>query len=450
MDRNTFAIGWVMAGAIALSSVTSGQVVHDHGHDHDHDHGPATQPVHRTPRLTLPGKNAHGHDDHAGHGHDEHGHDDHGHHADEVRLTDEAIRRHGIRVERVEKQVLSATFIAPARVSFNAEAMAHVGSTLSGRVVELKAKLGDMVAKGDELLVIESADLAEAQSEYLLKRAEAEVVRLAVEPAKQAYERAKGLYDSSKGVALAEVQKREAEWRSAEATHASAVAAATAAENRLQIAGMSAGQIETLAKTGKINPRMPIVAPIAGQVVQREVTLGEGIGPEKDALMVLADLTTLWVLADVPEARLGGVTRGTRATVRTGTGGEAISGEVTYVAPSVNPETRSASVRIEVTGNGVLRPGMFARAEIRPRTGNGEAVLAVPEEAVQTVEGSPAVFVPVANEPNRFARRAVEIGRPVGGMVPVTKGLAEGEAVVVSGSFILKAELGKAGASHGH
>jgi cobalt-zinc-cadmium efflux system membrane fusion protein len=66
------------------------------------------------------------------------------------------------------------------------------------------------------------------------------------------------------------------------------------------------------------------------------------------------------------------------------------------------------------------------------------------------VEGSPAVFVPVANEPNRFARRAVEIGRPVGGMVPVTKGLAEGEAVVVSGSFILKAELGKAGASHGH
>jgi cobalt-zinc-cadmium efflux system membrane fusion protein len=80
----------------------------------------------------------------------------------------------------------------------------------------------------------------------------------------------------------------------------------------------------------------------------------------------------------------------------------------------------------------------------------GAAVLAVPDDAVQTVDGAPAVFVPVAGEENTFARRAVTLGQPVGGMVPVVSGLTEGEPVVVSGTFILKAELGKGEASHAH
>jgi len=80
----------------------------------------------------------------------------------------------------------------------------------------------------------------------------------------------------------------------------------------------------------------------------------------------------------------------------------------------------------------------------------GEAVLAVPDEAVQSVEGGPAVFVPVEGEPNTFAKRAVKVEPPVGGIVPITSGLKEGESVVVSGSFVLKAELGKGAAGHDH
>ena len=94
---------------------------------------------------------------------------------------------------------------------------------------------------------------------------------------------------------------------------------------------------------------------------------------------------------------------------------------------------------------------MFARADLTSGSTEGAAaVLAVPEGAVQTVEGKPSVFVPVEGEPNTFATRAVKVGRPVGGMVPVESGLAEGQQVVVSGTFILKAELGKAGAAHEH
>jgi cobalt-zinc-cadmium efflux system membrane fusion protein len=94
---------------------------------------------------------------------------------------------------------------------------------------------------------------------------------------------------------------------------------------------------------------------------------------------------------------------------------------------------------------------MFATAVITSaREAAGQAVLSVPDEAVQTVEGGPAVFVPVEGEPNTFARRAVGVGPAVGGVVPVTSGLTVGEPVVVGGSFILKAELGKGEAAHEH
>jgi cobalt-zinc-cadmium efflux system membrane fusion protein len=82
--------------------------------------------------------------------------------------------------------------------------------------------------------------------------------------------------------------------------------------------------------------------------------------------------------------------------------------------------------------------------------GGAEAILAVPDEAVQTVEGAPAVFVPVEGEENTFAKRPVTVGRPTAGMVRILSGLKEGEPVVVSGTFILKAELGKGEASHEH
>jgi len=96
---------------------------------------------------------------------------------------------------------------------------------------------------------------------------------------------------------------------------------------------------------------------------------------------------------------------------------------------------------------------MFAQVEIVATDPSGvepTPVIAVPEEAVQTVEGGPAVFIPVLGEENTFAKRSVTVGRPVGGLVPIYSGLVEGEQFVAAGSFILKAELGKAGAEHDH
>jgi cobalt-zinc-cadmium efflux system membrane fusion protein len=372
-------------------------------------------------------------------------------HADEVKLSAEAIQRHGVKIEPVAKHLLIPTLVAPARVSFNTEAMAHVGSPLRGRITELKVRLGDPVKKGDAMFVIESPELGEAQSDYLQRRAAAQAAGPAVDLAKSAYDRAKALYDKSQGIALTEVQKREAEFRAAQAALLVAQTAATAAENKLHMFGMDQHSVDALATSGEVAPHFAITAPIAGQVVEREVTLGELVSPEKEALLVLANLDTLWVLADVPEARLSNIAIGAKVRATIGTGeGATFNGTVAFISPAVDPSTRSAQVRIEVQdGHLALRPGMFARVEIECRTAGDEQaapVLAIPDEAVQTVEGGPAVFVPVPGETNTFVKRPIRVGKTVGGLVPVLYGLKEGESVVVAGSFIMKAELGKGSA----
>lgn len=389
-----------------------------------------------------------------GHDHGEGGGEEH---SDEVKLTGEAIERYGIKSEEAQRWVLKPTVLAPARVAFNTEAMAHVGSPLPGRAVEIKVRMGDTVTAGQDLVVIESPELGEAQADLLQKRTAVETAKPAVDLTKVAWERAKGLYEESQGLSLTEVQRREAEYKAAIASVKAAEGAATASENRLHLLGMKQEGIETLARTGEIAPRYTIKAAIDGVVVQREVTLGELVGPDRESLMVLADTRTLWVLADVPEAALTGMARGAKAWVTigltTGVDARKFEGSVAYIAPLVDPTTRTAQVRIEVPITELsLRPGMFAQAEIVASEAGAEPapVVAVPDAAIQTVEGGPAVFVPVANEPNTYAKRAVTVGKAVGGMVPVYSGLVEGERYVVAGTFILKAELGKGSAAHEH
>jgi len=106
-------------------------------------------------------------------------------HADEITLRAEAVRQNNITVAPVEPKMLVDSFVAPARVEFNREAMAHVGALVSGRVVELKARVGDSVKKDDALLVVESTELGKAQSEFLQRRTEADVAAAAVSPAKE-------------------------------------------------------------------------------------------------------------------------------------------------------------------------------------------------------------------------------------------------------------------------
>lgn len=391
-----------------------------------------------------------------GHGHapDEHAHGDE--HADGVRLTSDAIERYGVRVEGAQLWALRPTFVAPARVAFNADAMAHVGSPLAGRIAELNVKLGSAVKAGDPLALVLSPELGEAQSDFLIKRMTAENAQPTVDLAKAAWDRARDLYQTTEGsISLTEVQRREAEYKVAVAGVRGAQAAATAADNRLHLLGMTHDAVMALAASGEVDPRFVIVAPIPGQVVDREVTLGELVGPDRESLMIIADTSVLWVLADVPEARVREVAVGAHAWITIGGDSRTrFEGSVAFVSPMVDPATRTAQIRIEVADTSLgLKPGMFAQVEIvaaDPSGADPVPVVAVPEEAIQTVEGRSCVFVPAPDEENTFRPQEVGVGEPVGGLVAVHSGLVEGERFVSAGSFILKAELGKGSAGHGH
>jgi cobalt-zinc-cadmium efflux system membrane fusion protein len=394
-----------------------------------------------------------GHDDsgHGGHGgHGETGEEGEEGHADEAKLSPEAVQRAGIRVEKAAKVALAPTYRAPARVALDLDATAHVGVPVRGRVRELRVKRGEVVEKGAVLFVLDSPELGSAQNEFLEKRVAAETVGPAVEIAKSSYDRAKRLLDASGNMTLTEVQRREAEWKSAEAAAMTAHAAATTAENTLHLLGIDQAAVARLVATREIDTTVVITAPIAGTVLERDVTLGELVSADAESLIVLADTTVVWVFAHVPETRLSEARPG--ATVRLHVAalpGRVIEGRIAAIPPKMDEATRTAEVRIDVKDARSLRPGMYAQAEVvmgEP----GAPVLAISQEAVQNVEGGPAVFVPVPNEENTFTKRSVRVGAPVGGMLPVLEGLAEGELYVAAGSFVLKAELGKSGAAHEH
>ena len=453
--------------------------------------------------------------DHAAEGHSGKGE---GGHTDEVKISPEAMKLFGISLDKAVRRTLTETTVAPARVSYNAEAMAHVGSPVAGRAGELKVRLGDVVKKGDVLAVIESPDLGRAESELLQKRSLREAAESAVEVANLAFQRAEELRKTN-SASVTDFLSRQGDLKKAEGELKVASAEYLAAENHLHILGITQGQIERLLASGEVTSRFELKAPIAGTVVQREVTPGEVVGPDRESLMVIADMSTLWVLADVPERVAHRVMSGSKGRMTLGVAeGAVFEGTVSYVAPELNPRTRTAQVRLVIdaaeavsfrdtassaspadhaghahegeAANGgdqaghrhdsqaghahedgheheheepavapspmkagqLLRPGQFAQVELELSSIAGaatEQVIAVPEDAVQTVEGREAVFIP-ADEPNTFTPAPLTLGRRVGHYYPVLSGLKEGDSYVSKGSFLLKAEMGKEGAEHEH
>lgn len=368
-----------------------------------------------------------------------------------------AVKAFGVKLEAVAQRTLAPSFTAPARVAYNTERLAHIGSAVVGRIASLPVRQGDVVEERGTLLVVDSPELGEAQSEYLQKRTMARAAAPIVELAKSAAERAQKLYDESAGISLTEVQKRLADRQSAESTLLNARAATTGAANRLGLLGMTEAEIKALGDTGVITPQYTVRAPIAGRVIRRDVTLGELVGPDRDSLLVVADTSRLWVLVDVPEMRLRDVAVGSTARITVAAfPGESFEGVVSFISADLNEATRTAQVRVEVdNARGMLRPGLFAQAEIIAASNATEGdtskrALTVPESAIQVIEGKPVVFVPFTEKPNTFLKRPVTVGGAVGGMLPVLYGLREGEPIVVAASFILKAQLGKSSAKHEH
>ncbi|MFQ3167839.1 MAG: cobalt-zinc-cadmium efflux system membrane fusion protein [Limisphaerales bacterium] len=386
------------------------------------------------------------------HAHDDQGgHDDHEEpHEGEISLTAAAVEHHGIALGQAVLRELRETFSAPARLAYNEDALAHVGTLVSGRVSRLAKGVGDSVAVGDVLFVIDSAEHGAAQNDHLAKLAELAAATTAFQIAEHYFESGKEL-SAAEAVSRSDVQQREVALRAAEAQFKSAQAALASGRNRLQLFGMTQAGIAQLEETGAIRPQAEIRAPIGGTVVERGVTLGETVTPEQPRLFVVAGLGELWLFAEVPPARAASLKAGQPVTLIDPATGRSATAVLDYVSPIATPGARTIRARAVVNNrDGSWRPGMFVTAKLPTLAAAAVRSVAVPADAVQDIGGQPVVFVPVPGEVNTFEVRELAVGPEVDGWRPVKAGLVDGEALVVRGGFLLKAELGKAMAGHDH
>ncbi len=229
----------------------------------------------------------------------------------------------------------------------------------------------------------------------------------------------------------------------AAASHrASAAALVAAAKDKLQLLGLSADQVEEVARRGSVADRVTLAAPVTGVVIERMATQGMAVGVG-DRLYTVADLSHVWAQLEVHEREVAWVRPAQPVTLRVAAhAGEEWRGTVAFVYPVVEEATRTVRVRVHVPNpGGRLKPGMFVTGEVQPPAGHGEELVVPATAALLTGRRAVVyVLVPDAQEPT-FEAREVVLGPRVGEEVVVRQGLAAGELVVMRGNFKIDSEL---------
>ena len=347
-----------------------------------------------------------------------------------VALTDDQIAKAGIRTGTVGGGSLSRHLHVPGTVVPSANLTARIAVKTTGTVVELRKGLGDAVAKGEVVALLDSREIAETKGEYLAARVSAALQ-------KTLYERDKELWDKR--------ISSEQQYLRSQASYQDLKVKEDAARRKLTFLGLSQAEIEALPKQPEAQfERQEIRSPIAGKVVERRVDQGAAVGRDnlETELYSVVDLSKVRVDLAVSPGDMPLVREGQAVTVRAEATGEAARGRIVFIVPVLDQTTRAARVVAELANpDEAWRPGSFVTAEIV--ISDKPVRVLVPASAIQTLEGQPNAFVRVAEG---FEARPVKLGRSDDDDVEVTEGLEPGEVVVTTNSFTLKSELGKAAA----
>ena len=313
------------------------------------------------------------------------------------------------------------TLRVAGKIDFDEQRVARIGATVTGRVLDIDAVLGQAVSKGDTLASLNSRELSEQQLEYVKARARMELNR------RQA-ERAKALFDADV-IGAAELQRRESEFNIARAE-------TRAAEDQLRLLGVSSAVLNRLGSEGGVSPVTPVTASLAGVVVERKLSAGQVVQPA-DTLFVVADLSRVWAVAQVPEQQIGLVSVGQPVSIEVpALNNERLVGKLIFVGKTVNPETRTVLVRSELDNrDGRLKPAMLASMLILAKP---VPKLVVPASAVVRDGDGDYVFV---QETERIFRLIpVKLGPEIDGFRSVLAGLSDGSKVVAEGAYHLNNE----------
>ena len=375
-------------------------------------------------------------------------------HEEEVHLDPEVAAEQGIVVSTAEIRRLAPSVTVPARVTLSQDGHARVVSPVEGRILEFLVAAGAAVEAGTPLAVLHSPAFSTAQREFTLASLAVEALRPQEALQRESWQRAVSLNSEQGDPSLAEVKRREVELRQLEAERGAAEGRFRQQGAALRLWGVNDAELAALLVGSAPKEEYLLRAPLGGTVIARTRAIGEYAGPDHEAVMAIADLNSLWVLANFPESRLRALRVGAVARVRLDSEPEhGCPAHVEFISPVLDLSNRTVEVRIvpEDQHEGLL-PGQFARAEIELALDENATaeVVAVPASAVARLAGEEIVFVPVPDEPGTFAPRHVRIGRTVGGWIPILEGLAVGEEYVSAGAFLLKAELEKGSGSHDH
>jgi membrane fusion protein, heavy metal efflux system len=315
--------------------------------------------------------------------------------------------------------------VAPGKIELNPNRISRVLMPVPGRVRQVLVKLGDRVGEGQPVATIESAEAGLALAGYAQAQAQVRQVASVLSRAEKDLARAQEL-NANKAAPLKDVINAQADVEQARANLAQMEVAAEEAKHRLDLLGLDPAH-----HSHEITAR----SPLAGKVMDVSVAPGELRNDTNQPLMTIADLTTVWVTSDVPEALIRLVNVNEPVTIElVAYPGETRRGRVRRIADAVDPTTRTVKVQAELDNKGGrLRPEMFAR--IRHSHGT-RRLAAIPSSAVVHRAGVAWAFVERA--PGRYEQTRIQIGEGQNGDVPILEGLKEGDRVVVEGAALLR------------
>ena len=357
------------------------------------------------------------------------------HEGEGLRLTPAQTQLAGIGSVAATRGPVDVMLRATGEVSANQDRVVEVVPLVSGVVREARALLGSRVQEGDVMAILDSRELADAKSAWVTARERTKLAAATFERTERLWKKRivpeQDYLDTRGALAEARIQQR-------------------AAEHKLRALGLTAEELPARAD-GAVQSftRFELTAPMSGTVIAKNVTTGESVDSSKPVYRI-ADLSDVWIIASIYEKDFSRMALGQRAKVESRAyPGRTFDGKVTWVSETVDERTRTLKVRIQVDNpNRLLRPGMFINAEIAVE--RRPDALTVPAEAVRRMAGETVVFVDRGE--GRYEPRTVAAGKSFGDRVEILRGVAPGERVVSSGSFILKSEIEKGGfeAGHGH
>lgn len=339
--------------------------------------------------------------------------------ADTFRPTPQQLRT--LTIEPAVAHPFATIEIADGRIAANADHTTPIYAPFSGRVVAVIASLGDPVGAGAPLATIESPEFVQAANDFAAALAQTKLA--------QATEARKRALLDEQGASLAEVQQAQADLATAHANLA-------AVEHRLSILGRTNADVERMRAGGRIEAQLPLGAPIAGIVIDRQIGPGQYLQAGSGTpVFTIADTRTVWAVGNVPESDAARLRRGQTVEVRVPAWPErTFTAHLNYVAATIDPATHRLSVRAELNNaDGALKPDMLAT--LRIVTTAGSSALGIPEGAV-VYEGDQA-HVWVVTDGKVIGLRPVRTGRTSDGFIEVLDGLRAGEQVVTRGSLFM-------------